>query len=67
MRCQRCGGLTIPERFEDTWASEPVVEGWRCVNCGACGDGPHAAWKPRMRSLEGGISGYVVAKKGAGV
>ena len=31
MRCQRCGGLMICERFYD---GRDHFEGWRCVICG---------------------------------
>lgn len=43
--CYRCHGYTIRERFEDHQAGLAPMEGYKCVNCGACGDLPNASWK----------------------
>lgn len=36
MKCERCGGLKIAERFYGADATVPawVCDGYRCVNCG---------------------------------
>ena len=43
--CARCHGFTVRERFEDFHVGAKPIEGWKCVNCGACGDQPDASWK----------------------
>jgi hypothetical protein len=37
MRCARCEGLMVREKFEDLGALGPndyEYAGWRCINCG---------------------------------
>ena len=31
MKCQRCGGIMVPEKFHDGGGAFP---GWRCIFCG---------------------------------
>ena len=41
MRCARCEGLMVGERFEDLQGLGPgdhEYDGWRCINCGAIVD-----------------------------
>lgn len=41
MKCARCGGLMVRERFEDLGglgSSDHESAGWRCINCGAIVD-----------------------------
>ena len=41
MRCARCGGLMVREKFEDLGglaSSDHEYAGWRCINCGAIVD-----------------------------
>jgi DNA-directed RNA polymerase subunit RPC12/RpoP len=41
MRCARCGGLMVHEKFEDLGglgSSDHEYAGWRCINCGAIVD-----------------------------
>jgi hypothetical protein len=41
MRCARCNGLMVCEKFEDTGglaSSDHESAGWRCINCGAIVD-----------------------------
>lgn len=37
MRCLRCQGCLVPERFVDLMddTGQLHCDGWRCVNCGA--------------------------------
>jgi DNA-directed RNA polymerase subunit RPC12/RpoP len=38
MRCARCNGLMIREKFEDLGelgSGDHEYAGWRCINCGA--------------------------------
>lgn len=49
MKCPRCNGLMIHERFQD------VIElffGWRCVICGEVFD--DAVWQNRKKEKDGG-------------
>ena len=36
MRCARCGGLMVREKFEDfrLGSGGDELSGWRCINCG---------------------------------
>lgn len=43
--CYRCRGYVIRERLEDLQTGLKPLDGWKCVNCGACGDMPNASWK----------------------
>ena len=46
MRCLRCNGLMVCEKFEDLgglWSSDHEYAGWRCLNCGAIVDSVIAA------------------------
>ena len=43
--CYRCRGLTVRDRFEDVRVGSTPIDGYKCVNCGACGDLPSAQWK----------------------
>ena len=46
MRCARCGGLMVREKFEDLQglgSSDHEYAGWRCINCGAIVDPAIAA------------------------
>lgn len=43
--CYRCHGLTVRDRFEDLREGSRPLEGYKCVNCGACGDLPTAQWR----------------------
>ncbi|MBI5375482.1 MAG: hypothetical protein HZA77_08610 [Candidatus Schekmanbacteria bacterium] len=36
MRCPKCSGIMVLQRFFDRYYS---FEGWRCVNCGTIIDG----------------------------
>ena len=41
MRCARCSGLMVSERFEDLQgfgSGDHEYAGWRCINCGAIVD-----------------------------
>ena len=41
MRCARCSGLMVRERFEDLQglgSGDHEYAGWRCINCGAIVD-----------------------------
>jgi hypothetical protein len=41
MRCARCNGLMVREKFEDLWglgSGDHEYAGWRCINCGAIVD-----------------------------
>jgi len=41
MRCARCNGLMVREKFEDLGGLESgdhESAGWRCINCGAIVD-----------------------------
>ena len=41
MRCPRCDGLMVREKFEDLGglgSSDHEYAGWRCINCGAIDD-----------------------------
>jgi DNA-directed RNA polymerase subunit RPC12/RpoP len=41
MRCARCGGLMVREKFEDhggLGSNDHEYAGWRCINCGAIVD-----------------------------
>jgi hypothetical protein len=41
MRCARCSGLMVRERFEylgGLGSSDYEYAGWRCINCGAIVD-----------------------------
>ena len=41
MRCARCDGLMVREKFEDLGGlglSDHEYAGWRCINCGAIVD-----------------------------
>ena len=41
MKCARCGGLMVRERFEDLQglgSGDHEYAGWRCINCGAIVD-----------------------------
>ena len=41
MRCLRCNGLMVCEKFEDVGglgSSDHEYAGWRCINCGAIVD-----------------------------
>ena len=41
MRCPRCAGFMVYERFEDhggLGSSDHEYAGWRCINCGAIVD-----------------------------
>jgi len=41
MRCARCGGLMVREKFEDLGGLGSIdheYAGWRCINCGAIVD-----------------------------
>jgi hypothetical protein len=41
MRCARCNGLMVREKFEDLGglgSSDHESAGWRCINCGAIVD-----------------------------
>ena len=41
MKCPRCGGLMVREKFEDLGAlgaRNYEYAGWRCINCGAIVD-----------------------------
>jgi DNA-directed RNA polymerase subunit RPC12/RpoP len=41
MRCARCGGLMVREKFEDLdglWSIDHEFTGWRCLNCGSIVD-----------------------------
>ena len=45
MRCVRCRGLMVREKFEDLVGLGPgdhEYAGWRCINCGAIVDPLHA-------------------------
>lgn len=57
--CYRCHGYTIRERFEDHHAGLAPVEGYKCVNCGACGDAPDASWATRIAPFTLQASGRV--------
>jgi len=50
--CYRCHGCTVRDRFEDVRTGVKPIEGWKCVNCGACGDLPNATWKRQGLSLD---------------
>ncbi len=50
--CYRCHGYTVRDRFEDSRTGAKPIEGYKCVNCGACGDLPNASWKSQ------GVSPY---------
>lgn len=56
--CYRCHGYTIRERFEDHHAGLTPIEGYKCVNCGACGDLPNASWRGQ------GVSPYQLQVEG---
>lgn len=47
--CSRCHGCTVRDRFDDTRAEVAPIDGWKCVNCGSCGDLPDATWKWKQR------------------
>ena len=41
MRCPRCDGLMVHEKFEDLGglaSGDHEYAGWRCINCGAIVD-----------------------------
>jgi len=41
MRCARCNGLMVREKFDDLGglgSSDHEPAGWRCINCGAIVD-----------------------------
>jgi len=41
MRCARCNGLMVREKFEDLGglgSGDHEYAGWRCINCGAIVD-----------------------------
>ena len=41
MRCVRCNGLMVREKFDDLGglgSSDHESAGWRCINCGAIVD-----------------------------
>ena len=41
MRCARCSGLMVREKFEDLQglgSGDHEYAGWRCINCGAIVD-----------------------------
>ena len=41
MRCLRCDGLMVREKFEDLGglgSSDHEYAGWRCINCGVIVD-----------------------------
>lgn len=41
MKCPRCAGFMVNERFEDLvglGSSDHEYAGWRCINCGALVD-----------------------------
>jgi len=41
MRCLRCDGLMVREKFEDLGglgSTDHEYAGWRCINCGAIVD-----------------------------
>lgn len=46
MRCARCDGLMVREKFEDLGglgSGDHEYAGWRCINCGAIVDSAIAA------------------------
>ena len=49
MRCPRCSGLMVREKFEDLrglGSGDYEYTGWRCINCGAIVDPVIAAhWR----------------------
>ena len=52
MRCARCGGLMVREKFEDhggLGSSDNEYAGWRCINCGAIVDPVIAAHRASRR------------------
>ena len=34
MRCRRCNGLLVKERFYDLHGTQLHLDAWRCVACG---------------------------------
>jgi len=52
MRCARCDGLMVREKFEDLGelgSSDHEYTGWRCINCGTIVD-PVIAARRRLTS-----------------
>ena len=52
MRCARCDGLMVREKFEDLGglgSGDHEYAGWRCINCGAIVD-PAIASHRRLTS-----------------
>ena len=52
MKCPRCGGLMVREKFGDLGgfgSSDYEYAGWRCINCGAFVD-PVIATHRRLTS-----------------
>ena len=58
MRCARCGGLMVREKFEDhggLGSNDHEYAGWRCTNCGAIVDPVIAAHKRITSSVVASI------------
>ena len=58
MRCARCGGLMVREKFEDfegLGSSDHEFTGWRCLNCGAIVDPVIAAHRRITSSVVASI------------
>ncbi len=66
MRCQRCDGLMVRERYDDLelGSAGSEISGWRCLNCGAIVDPmivthhhttqtiePDQLWRRRLKEL----------------
>ena len=51
--CHRCQGTVTQDYFEDLRMGPTAIVGWKCINCGACGDLPDASWKWRTGSSPG--------------
>ena len=66
MRCQRCDGLMVRERYDDLelGSAGSEISSWRCLNCGAIVDPmivahhhtthtikPDQLWRRRLKEL----------------
>jgi dissimilatory sulfite reductase (desulfoviridin) alpha/beta subunit len=56
--CYRCHGCTVRDCLEDLRVGDTPIEGYKCINCGACGDLPDASWKRQ------GVRGYQLQVEG---
>jgi len=64
MRCTRCEGLMVREKFEDLGALGPndyEYAGWRCINCGEIVDPVIAAHKCSTSSVVTSIQALTAA------